>query len=171
MKHTYNILIIIVLLLIAFLLYKKVQAPTTTIQPNTVATTTADMELKQSLPISCTQDPNGNGTPVVITDVSPFTVSVGGVLTVKGCNFSGFEGDKDLWIENIQSGIKGILYSKPGSTASMMMFDIPNQTCQQNNSYSGDPCTAYLPITPGQIYKIYTAPWGNFSNTVMIKVI
>lgn len=171
MKNIYNVLILLVLIVIAFLLYRNVKAPGPAEQQEPVATTTQALELKQSLPTSCVQDPNGNGTPVVITEVSPYTVQIGGVLTVKGCNFSGFEGDLYILVEHMQTGEKGVLSSKPGSTASMMMFDIPNQVCHEDNSYSGNPCSGYLQFTPGEIYKIYANPWGNMSNTVMIKTI
>lgn len=101
--------------------------------------------------------------PVIIS-LSGYSGSVGTKLEIMGCNFSGFEGDKNAWIVNSQ-GIKGILYGEAGSTAKLLKVTLKSPLCQKDASYSGLPCDTWLALIPGA-YKIYTAPWGKESNKV-----
>ncbi len=111
------------------------------------------------MPTSCTDEVEG--LPV-ITSISSTSGSVGTVVTIKGCNFSGFEGDKNAWIVN-EEGVKGILYGETGSTSNQIIFTLKTPLCQIDTSYSGLPCDAELSLTPGT-YQIYVSPWGTASN-------
>lgn len=107
------------------------------------------------------------GIPV-ITSLTPTSGPVGTEITLQGCNFAGFEGDLNVWIENA-SGTKGIVYSEVGSDAKTMNLKLNGPLCQTDNSYSGMPCEAELELIPGE-YKIYTMPWGKKSNEVMFNI-
>ncbi|GEM_PF-2921768 len=107
------------------------------------------------------------GTPV-ITSITPISGGVGSKVEIQGCNFSGFEGDKTVWIEN-SAGVKAILAGDPGSTAKLLKLTLRSPLCQSDTSYSGLPCDAWLTLTPG-VYKIYTEPWGKKSNEVNFVV-
>jgi len=130
--------------------------------------------LKQFLPPSdnsanetatCRDEPEG--TPV-ITSLSGYFGSVGAKLEIMGCNFSGFEGDKDAWIENSQ-GVKGLLRGEAESTSKLLKITLNSPLCQKDTSYSGLPCDAWLNLTPGA-YKIYALPWGKKSNEINFKI-
>ena len=108
-----------------------------------------------SLPTTCVDQPE---TKAVITSLSSYSGPVGTKLEIRGCNFAGFEGDKNAWIENYQ-GVKGILYGEQGSTAKVIKVTLKSPLCSQGNSYSGLPYSSYLTLTPGT-YKIWTMPWG-----------
>jgi len=128
---------------------------------STVATT--------SLPTSCVDKPEAKA---VITSLSKYSVFAGETLEIKGCNFSGFEGDKNIWIENSQ-GVSGILYGERDSNSKVIKVTLKNPLCSQDNSYSGLPCKSYLTLTPGT-YKIWTMPWGantksNIANFTIIS--
>ena len=114
-----------------------------------------------ALPTTCVDEPEG--VPV-ITSISPLSGMVGTKLEIKGCNFSGFEGDKNVWIEN-DKGVKGILYGERNADNKNIKITLVSPLCQSDNSYSGKECEAKLNLTPGQ-YKIYTMPWGKKSNEV-----
>ena len=104
----------------------------------------------------------------VITSINPSSGPIGTIIELKGNNLAGFESDLNVWIEN-SHGVKGILYSEPGSTSKLMNVVLKSQACQTDESYRGLPCASYLNLTPGT-YKIYTYPWGNMSNTVQFIV-
>lgn len=108
-----------------------------------------------SLPTSCVDQPE---TKAVITSLSSYSGPVGTSVEIRGCNFAGFEGDKNARIENTQ-GVIGILYGEQGSTAKVIKVTLKSPLCSQDNSYSGLPCSSYLTLTPGT-YKIWTMPWG-----------
>ena len=108
-----------------------------------------------SLPTSCVDQLEAKA---VVTSLSNYSGPVGTNIEIKGCNFSGFEGDKYAWIENTQ-GVKGILYGEQDSNAKVIKVVLKNLLCSQDNSYSGLPCKSYLTLTPG-LYKIWTTPWG-----------
>jgi hypothetical protein len=124
-----------------------------------------DTTATPTLPTTCVDQQEGKP---VITSLSIYSGLVGTKLEIRGCNFSGFEGDKSAWIENSQ-GINGILYGETGSTAKLLEIILKSPLCQQDNSYSGLPCNAYLTLTPGT-YKIYTMPWGKKSNTATFTI-
>lgn len=115
--------------------------------------------------ITCKDEPEG--TPV-ITSMSKNDGPVGTALDIKGCNFSGFEGDKTVWIEN-NKGIKGIIYGERTSTSKLLRIVIKERLCQKDTSYSGMECDAYLELTPG-VYKIYVLPFGKKSNEVNFTI-
>ncbi len=108
-----------------------------------------------SLPTSCVDQQEAKS---VITSLSSYSGPIGTSLEIRGCNFAGFEGDKNAVIENSQ-GVVGILYGEQGSTAKLIKITLKSPLCSQDNSYTGLPCSSYLTLTPGT-YKIYTAPWG-----------
>lgn len=114
-----------------------------------------------SLPASCVDQ--AEGAPV-ITSLSSYSGLIGAELEIRGCNFAGFEGDKNAWIENNQ-GVKGLLYGEMGSTGKLLKVILKSPLCQNDNSYSGLPCNAWLALTPGT-YKIYAMPWAKKSNEV-----
>ncbi|MCX6719911.1 MAG: hypothetical protein NTV36_02280 [Candidatus Staskawiczbacteria bacterium] len=97
--------------------------------------------------------------------IDPESASIGATASIYGNNFSGFEGDLNVWIEN-SSGVKGIIYGdKKFSDESVIKFSIPTSVCQQDTSYSGLPCSATLQLTPGN-YKIFVRPWSTESNKI-----
>lgn len=120
---------------------------------------------KPTLLIACKDEPEG--IPV-ITSISPASGPVGTKVEIKGCNFSGFEGDKNAWIENSQ-GVSGILYGEEGSTSNLIMITLKSSLCRIDNSYSGIPCDKFLTLTPGA-YKIYARTWGKNSNEVNFTI-
>ena len=107
------------------------------------------------LPTTCVDQPE---TEAVITSLSSYSGPAGTKLEIRGCNFAGFEGDKNAWIENSQ-GVRGVLYGEQDSTAKMIKVTLKSPLCSKDNSYSGLPCSSYLTLTPGT-YKIWTTPWG-----------
>lgn len=113
------------------------------------------------LPTICRDEQEG--IPV-ITSLSSYSGSIGNQVELNGCNFAGFEGDKNVWIENSQ-GIKGILYGEASSTSKLIKVVLKSPICQKDNSYSGLPCDASLNLNPG-IYKIYVSPWGKESDKI-----
>jgi hypothetical protein len=111
-------------------------------------------------------------TEPVITSISQTSGPVGVLITISGKNLGGFEGDKNLWIEN-NLGQKGIILTGGNSlinTDTSVRFVLQNSYCTVDTSYSGLPCPALLNITPG-VYNIYAAPWGKISNKVQFTVI
>lgn len=118
-----------------------------------------------SLPITCTDQQEG---APVIASLSDYSGPVGMRLEISGCNFPGFEGDKNAWIEN-GFGIKGILYGENGSTDELLRVTLGSPLCQKDTSYSGLPCDTWLTLTSG-VYKIYAMPWGKKSNEVTFTI-
>lgn len=118
---------------------------------------------KANLPTSCIDKPE---TKAVITSLSSFFGPIGTKLEIGGCNFAGFEGDKNAWIENTQ-GVKGILYGEQGSTEKTIKVTLKSPLCSQDTSYSGLPCDSYLTLTPGT-YKIWIAPWGENTKSNLV---
>jgi hypothetical protein len=110
----------------------------------------------------------GTDSNPVINSINPSSGSVGTVITLKGKNLAGFEGDLDAWIKNSNGQVAYLpSYGKP--QANQITVLIPDKACKANNSYSGLPCKEYLPIVPGN-YKIFTSPWGKNSNDVYFTV-
>jgi hypothetical protein len=100
----------------------------------------------------------------VITSISTSSGSVETKLEINGCNFSGFEWDKHVWIENEQ-GIKGILYWEELSSSKNIFFTLKSPLCQFDTSYSWLDCDSWLELIPWK-YKIYVMPWGKVSNKI-----
>ncbi|MFH1187764.1 MAG: hypothetical protein V1688_02780 [bacterium] len=121
---------------------------------------------KPPLPTTCIDQQEG--TPI-ITSISSYSGRVGAKIEIRGCNFAGFEGDLEAWVENDQ-GAKGLLYADEGSTAKLLKLTLKSPLCQERTSYSGLPCNNWLNLVPGE-YKIYTAPWGKESNKVEFNII
>jgi len=113
---------------------------------------------------------NGQTSTPVITSILPSSVTVGNTITVQGTNLRGFEGDENVWIQNVSTGQKGIIKGDPSSTDNMITFTLADKYCTADVSYSGAPCPSYLSITPGN-YVIYANPWGTESNNVNVKII
>lgn len=123
----------------------------------------ASQQLTQ--PTSCIDEPDAKP---VITSLSATSGSVGAKIEINGCNFSGFEGDKDAWIEN-DKGAVGILRGEEGSTSKLLRVALTTPLCQKDVSYTGAICEDWLALTPG-IYKIYVAPWGKESNKIEFTI-
>ncbi len=104
----------------------------------------------------------------IITSLSPRSGSVGMRLYIKGCDLAGFEGDRNIWIENDQ-GIRGLLHGETGSSAELILVTLPSRLCQEDTSYRGASCDAWLTLTPG-MYRIYAEPWGKKSNDMIFTV-
>lgn len=105
----------------------------------------------------------------IITSISTNSWTIETKLEINWCNFSGFEWDKNVWIENEQ-GIKGILYSKSGSTSKLLNINFKASVCENDNSYSGLPCDSWLELIPWK-YKIYVMPWWKESNKIDFTII
>lgn len=118
------------------------------------------------LPITCTDE--NEGTPV-ITSITTSQASLGTQVTLQGCNFSGFEWDKNIWIED-KNWLKGIIYSLSWSTSKHITFELSSPLCQTDNSYSGLPCENQITLIPGK-YQIYTMPLGKISNKVRLDIV
>ena len=147
-KHDMKSILIIILVLVAvggyFLWHKPVAAPV--------------------LPISCTNEVQGRA---VITGASATSGKPGTKLTLTGCNFAGFEGDTNAWIENA-AGTKGLLRGEPASTAKSLTVTLKSKLCQKDTSYSGLPCDASLELVPGS-YKLYVMPWGEETKSNVVE--
>jgi len=137
------------------------QRQTTPGQP----TTHAPAAQQQVQPTACKDEPEGEP---VITSLSVDSGAIGTTLEINGCNLSGFEGDKNAWIENDQ-GVKGILHGEDGSTSKLLRIVLESSLCQKDVSYSGMPCDAWFSLIPGA-YKIYVAPWGKESNKIEFTI-
>lgn len=163
--------IIIILILVAgYFGFKQFLTPQTFCWPYCPGITDQDREAMKkagseadiaNLPTTC-KDEQG-GTPV-ITSLSSYSGSVGTKLEINGCNFAGFEGDKNAWIHN-EKGEKGILYGEAGSSSKLLKVTLKSPLCQKDTSYSGLSCDSFLTLTPGY-YRIFVIPWSKVSNTV-----
>jgi hypothetical protein len=118
-----------------------------------------------ALPTTCIE--KAEGMPV-ITSISKNAGSVGDRVEIKGCNFSGFEADKNVWIQN-SNNEAGIMYGEKESTDRSIIFILKSPLCQTDNSYRGDECQKALNLVPG-VYKIFTNPWGKKSNEVVFTI-
>jgi len=146
MKKNIIIIVLVVIAICSFVLWEKDSEHNAT---------------SLSLPSTCLDQPEG---APVITSLSNYSGSVGMELEINGCNFAGFEGDKNIWLEN-GLGIKGILFGESDSTNKLIKITLQSPLCQQDTSYSGLPCDDWLDVVSGK-YKLYTMPWGNKSNLV-----
>ncbi|MCX6719517.1 MAG: hypothetical protein NTV36_00160, partial [Candidatus Staskawiczbacteria bacterium] len=119
-----------------------------------------------------TQAETENNKTPVIESITSGSGLVGTEIEIKGKNLTGFEGDLNAWMENV-NGEKGIMYSEipydPKGANNVMRFKIEDKLCKTDNSYSGLPCVSFLNVVPG-VYKIYTMPWGVKSNVVNFEV-
>lgn len=126
------------------------------------------VKIDSPLPTTCVDQVDQQSSTPVITSLSSNSGPVGTTIEIRGCNFAGFESDLNVWVTNSQ-GVKGILYSEPGSTSKLMKIVLKPQACQTDESYRGLPCAAYLNLTPGT-YKIYTIPWSKKSNEATFTI-
>jgi hypothetical protein len=123
-------------------------------------------------PTTCVDE--SEGVPV-ITSIVPLFGPVGTKIEISGCNFNGFEGDKNIWIEN-SAGVKGILYGERDkygerdNDSKTIKTTLMSPLCQTDVSYKDGPCSHVFDLTSGK-YKIYTMPWGKKSNEVNFEVI
>ena len=186
-KRYINIIILIVLVVILAvgvgyltLIKKRTLPPTPPITNQTPANTSTQNQMSltntstqqtpsttsspSSLPTTCKDEPEG---AAVITSLSAYSGPVGTKLEIRGCNFKGFEGDVDAWIEN-SKGERGFLHGEPGSNNNIIKVTLNSPLCQENTSYSGLPCSKWLTLTPGK-YKIYTLPWGEESKSNKVE--
>ena len=102
--------------------------------------------------------------PPVIDSLSNYSVSVGDTVKIHGCNLSGFEGNKNVWVEN-KEGVKGFLYGVRDMDFENTQVTLTSPICQKDTSYSNLPCDKTLTLIPG-VYKIFVSPWGKESNKV-----
>ncbi len=107
------------------------------------------------------------GTPI-ITSISTNSWTVGTKIVIRGCNFSGFEWDKNVWIENNQ-GVKWIIYWETWSTSNLLNITLNAQLCQTDTTYSGLACDSWITLVPWD-YKIYVNPWWKQSNIINFTV-
>ena len=106
----------------------------------------------------------------VITSITPSSGPVGTMIEIKGCNFLGFEGDKELWFTNSQ-GERGFLNGQMDAAtraSNTVMRVTLSQTLCKINSYSGLDCPV-LGLAPGP-YTVYSHSYGGNSNTVNFTV-
>ncbi|MDP2704628.1 MAG: hypothetical protein Q8P01_05500 [bacterium] len=137
-----------------------------------------------SLPKSCTNAPlpgvDTDKYPPVVTSLSQYSGPVGTQLEIRGCNFSGFEGDKNAWIENGE-GVKGILYGhlSGASTSKLLNVTLSSPLCSSDPSYAGASCAEFAKLRGEELkmlylipreYKIYVEPWGKRSNEVNFTI-
>ena len=118
------------------------------------------------LPMTCTDE--SEWLPI-ITSLSTRSGSIGSTLVIEGCNFAGFEGDKQVWIENT-GGTRWILYGEAVSTPKSITVILKTSLCQSDTSYSGLDCEASMDLIAWQ-YQIYVMPWGKMSNKVDFTVV
>ena len=115
----------------------------------------------------------------VITSISPASGPVGTKVEIRGCNFTGFEGDLDAVF--VRSDGKEIpLYGGtwyPGYGGGAGRGKIMTVTVQsycpsgsETGRYSGitSPCQT-IQATPG-VYKVYVTAWGKKSNLATFTV-
>ncbi|HEV7424701.1 MAG TPA: hypothetical protein VGO21_05985, partial [Candidatus Paceibacterota bacterium] len=114
---------------------------------------------------TCKADEN---IPPVISSLSNYSAAIGDKITIHGCNLNGFEGDKNVWIEN-KDGVKGILYGMRDTNNENLQVTLTSPVCEKDISYSGSPCDKWLTLAPG-IYKMYVIPWAKKSNEVSITI-
>jgi hypothetical protein len=176
-KGYINIILVVLVVIFAgvvgyLTLIKKPTPPATTNTPTQQTPSTTSPEQKSkieptpSLPTTCKDEPEG--VPV-ITSLSIYSGPVGTKLEIRGCNFAGFEGDINAWIEN-NEGEKGFLQGEAGSTSKIIKVTLKSSLCRKDTSHSGLPCDEWLTLTPGT-YKIYTMPWGKKSNEVTFTIL
>lgn len=110
----------------------------------------------------------GNGE-IEIKFISKQSGPAGTRIEMEGCGFSGFENDKDVWIENAK-GEKGIIHGDfAASTNERILFQLASPVCAMNIAYKGGPCPQWMELAPGT-YKIYTEPWGKRSNEIRFTI-
>lgn len=106
----------------------------------------------------------------VITSITPASGPIGTTIEIQGCNFLGFESDKEIWFTNSR-GEKGFLNGQMDA-ATRASNIIARVTLQQKlcqiNSYSGLDCPV-LELAPGA-YTVYSNSYGGNSNVVNFTV-
>ena len=134
-----------------------------------------EIEPEASLPTTCTDQLEG--TPV-ITSLSNYSGPVGTKLEIRGCNFSGFEGDLDaVFLRN--DGAEIPLYGgtwQPGyggAERGKIIIITVQSYCPSGSEmgrYSGitSACKT-VEATPG-IYKVYVTAWGKKSNEASFTI-
>ena len=110
-----------------------------------------------------------DGEEPIITAISTNSWYINTNIKIEWCNFSGFEWDKNIWIENEQ-GIKWILYAQDWSNSKLINITIKSPICQNDISYSGLECEYMLELIPWN-YKIFTMPWWKMSNKIDFRII
>jgi hypothetical protein len=123
---------------------------------------------KEQPTLSATCVDQQEGVPV-ITSASATSGPIGTKLEITGCNFAGFEGDKNVSISNSE-GATAVIYGDEGSTAKLLKITLISPVCKQDTSYSGLPCTEWLTLDPGA-YTLYTKPWGKKSNEITFTIV
>jgi len=103
-----------------------------------------------------------------ITSISPNPAKIGSAITAVGTNLNGFEGDKNLWIEN-SAGQKGIIYGARDDSTATIKFTLAGSYCTADTSYSGLPCPSSINIISGT-YNIYAVTPSGTSNKVSFTV-
>lgn len=143
------------------------------IDGNTIATYSKEPEIQDIFNQMLSTFRFTEETPQTISDpviesISPNFGPIGTEVEIRGKNFSGFEGDLVVWIEDV-NGEKGYIWREAGSNDTLIKFTLSSSYCQVDTSYSGLPCPKFIYLTPGT-YKIYVYPWGVKSNEVTFTV-
>jgi hypothetical protein len=105
----------------------------------------------------------------IIYSIVPSHGFVGTTITIQGLNLAGFEGDKNIWIKDINSGAKGLIHGDSSSTDNHITFKLADRYCASDVSYSGLECPSYLNIKTTD-YILYVEPWGVKSNEVKFSL-
>ena len=129
-----------------------------------------------SLPTTCIDK---SETTPVITSVSPASGPIGTEITIRGCNFGGFEGDLDAVFVR-SDGAEIPLYGGTwypgygGGTEPGKIITVTMQSYCESGSvtgrYSGitSACQT-IKATPG-VYKVFVTAWGKKSNQATFTV-
>ena len=120
--------------------YVEDGAPSPMNSPN-LSVLTSPSPVAMELP--CEPEKDGEESVPIIHQLSSYSGTAGTKLEIKGCCFSGFEGDKNAWIQNA-SGVKGLLRGSNDSTDNLIKVTLASSLCSHDTSYSGLPCASFL---------------------------
>ncbi len=164
------ILIVAVIIFVGALGYVTLVKKTATIeqqQPSIVENT---------LPTTCVD--KLEGIPV-ITSITPSLGTVGTKIEIRGCNFLGFEGDRDAVFVRadgseipLYGGTINPAFSEEENTGKLVKITLQPYCASGSveHRYSGitSSCKT-VEITPGN-YKVYVSAWGKKSNEANFTV-
>jgi hypothetical protein len=108
----------------------------------------------------------------IITSINKKRFSVGETVVLGGSNFTGFESDVIVIIEDVngKSAMYNLGYDKQSANDGFAEFVLRDEYCLKDHSYSGLPCEEYLEIIPG-IYHMYMQAWSKKSSRIQIQVV
>ncbi len=176
-KRFANIILIVLVVILAgalgYVTLVKKPASTEQLQPNSSQNT--QLAPLPSLPTTCTDQQEA--TPV-ITSISPASGPVGTKVQIRGCNFTGFEGDLDAVFVR-SDGAEIPLYGgtwSPGyggaERGKLIMVTVQSYCASgsETGRYSGitSSCKT-VQATPG-VYRVYVTAWGKKSNAATFTI-